>query len=395
MRRVHRMADGDWKAVGNFEQTGMAHVTLVAIPAAGGAIAARSFGDFAAAVKWVEGQQNQGCNVYFEPNETQPGCAKKPTKGEIVAAVVRHADVDPRDGEFPFAEERRRLLKLAAALAAAPDVAPTFIIDSGNGAQCLWVTHREPNSAAVTERVESENAAIAAALGGDAVHNVDRLLRLPGTLNFPNATKLAKGRQVARAHVLSYGGRFYTDDEAATLGARLERLVAGTDLVRPNGAAHAKRPEGAADAEALIEELRAAGAEGITDEGGLPSVLKMKLAAALTANRALAERWAGSMDGLAKAGDRSAFDRSPPWRSWRASRRWRPAWSSARARTARPTPIRGRGPQDRLRHVARSVARSGGMEQEGWLPPGYSATRPASGSPPRHQGLVPSSSAGR
>ena len=58
---------------------------------------------------------------------------------------------------------------------------------------------RETNSDAVTERVEAENRAIDAALGGDATFNIDRLLRLPGTLNFPNRKKRAKGRQVARA----------------------------------------------------------------------------------------------------------------------------------------------------------------------------------------------------
>ncbi len=377
MRRVHRVATG----VRNLHRRLYGRERYIQHLHRGHRPAGRrdrgaQLADPTLAVAWIETQQ--GRNVYFEPNETQRGCARKPTKGAIVAAMARHVDIDPCDGEFPFAEERGRLLKLAAVLAAAPDAAPTFIINSGNGIQCLWITHRKSNSAAVTERVESENAAIAAALGGDAVFNIDRMLRLPGTLNIPGATKLARGRQVARAHVLSNNDRrIYTDDEAATLGARLERLVAGTGLVRPSrgtkrpsagaggtegaaGAAEGDGAEGAGgDAEALIEELRAAGAERITDEGGLPSVLKMKLAAALAANGALAERWAGSMDGLAKAGDRSAFDFS----------------LAALAKLAGFVPVeaalivcacphgKANGdtwprPADRLRHVARCVARS-------------------------------------
>ena len=57
----------------------------------------------------------------------------------------------------------------------------------------------------------------------------------------------------------------------------------------------------------FIAALRAAGADTIKDEDGLPAVLRMSLDAALVINGALKERWAGRMDGLAKANDRSAL----------------------------------------------------------------------------------------
>ena len=240
-------------------------------------------------------------------NETRPNCTRKPTKAEIVAAVCRHTDIDPLDDEYPFIEERVRLTELADVLAADPGAAPTFVIDSGNGIQCLWVTAREPNSDAVTERVEAENKAIDGVLGGDTTFNIDRLLRLPGTLNFPTQTKLAKGRQIARARVLYRADRVYTAAEAAALGAQIEHLVRGTGLVRTKGApAGTAAPAAGDDIIKLIGELQAAGADGITDVSGLPPVLQMQLNAALLANRALAERWAGKIDDLLN--DKSRFD---------------------------------------------------------------------------------------
>ncbi len=245
-------------------------VTLVSISPANGATAARTF-DGPGAVEWVAEQQDLERNCYFEVNETRPNCAKKPPKSEIVAAVCRHSDIDPLDDQFPFAEERERLTELANVLAADPDVAPSAIIDSGNGIQCLWVTQREPNSSAVTERVESENRAIDSALGGDATFNIDRLLRLPGTLNIPSEKKRAKGRQVARARVLYWSDRVYTAGEAAALGTQLARLVRGTDLVRTRPAAGGTTAKVEnAEVTRFIAALRAAGADKIKTLTGFP-----------------------------------------------------------------------------------------------------------------------------
>jgi hypothetical protein len=349
-------------------------ITLVAIDPAVGATVAQTFDGPGAAVEWAARQQDRGRNCYFEVNETRPDCAKKPPKSAIVATVCRHSDIDPLDDQYPFAEERARLFKLANVLAADPDVAPTVVIDSGNGIQCLWVTVREANSAAVTGRVEAENKAIDAALGGDTTFNIDRLLRLPGTLNFPNKKKFAKGRQVARASVLSSSDRVYSAAQAAALGAQIEPLVQG--LVRTKPTAGKADPKAAADDDInkLIGELRAAGADKIRDADGLTAVLRMSLQAALVTNTALSDRWAGRIDDLGN--DRSSFDFSVACLAKMSG------FAPLEAGLILCGCVHSKAnfdawprPADRLRHVARCVLRSAEpKEQEEWLPKGYFST---------------------
>src|SRR5262249_29703697 len=51
--------------------------------------------------------------------------------------------------------------------------------------------------------VEERNRVLVLALGGTAeTRNIDRILRLPGTTNFPNATKRARGRTVCQAELI-------------------------------------------------------------------------------------------------------------------------------------------------------------------------------------------------
>ena len=62
--------------------TDVPHATLVAIHPSTGAIAARSFahGDGNALGEWIAGYQQNGRNIYFQPNETRPDCTRKPGK---------------------------------------------------------------------------------------------------------------------------------------------------------------------------------------------------------------------------------------------------------------------------------------------------------------------------
>ena len=74
---------------------------------------------------------------------------------------------------------------------------PSVILDSGGGYWAIWML-AEPQT--LTGHAEVDvlgryNQALEAALGADACHNIDRIARLPGTVNIPDENKLRKGRR--------------------------------------------------------------------------------------------------------------------------------------------------------------------------------------------------------
>jgi hypothetical protein len=92
-------------------------------------------------------------------------------------------------------------------------------VDSGNGFQVLWRLERrldipigESSSAVVTD-AEARSKAIMERLGATAgTQNVDRILRLPGTANLPNAAKRRAGRTECRARLIVASGAAYPID---------------------------------------------------------------------------------------------------------------------------------------------------------------------------------------
>jgi putative DNA primase/helicase len=89
---------------------------------------------------------------------------------------------------------------------------PTAIVRSGNGINALWRL-AEPvklNGPESYVAIESRNMALAKALGAQpGTHNIDRILRVPGTINFPNEAKRKKGRTVGFAEVLEFNELAY------------------------------------------------------------------------------------------------------------------------------------------------------------------------------------------
>ncbi|MCA3560682.1 MAG: hypothetical protein IOC82_06580 [Aestuariivirga sp.] len=153
---------------------------------------------------WIEERQGRE-NIYFSVNDLSRSVSKKADKDDVTALRALHVDVDPRPGE-PLATERARAEKLLREYRPAP----TVIIDSGGGFQGFWLGEKpEPLPAAGTperegtvEDAEHRNLAIETSLQADACHNIDRIMRLPGTVNLPNKKKLAKGRIPALARVV-------------------------------------------------------------------------------------------------------------------------------------------------------------------------------------------------
>jgi hypothetical protein len=136
------------------------------------------------AAGWIDALQGVA-GLYYSVNEVRSEFrGVKATKADIVAAHYAHVDVDHLDGL-----ERLRTYKLP----------PSFIVFSGGGYQAFWKL-AEPT--ADLDRVERINRQLAADLGGDNCHNIDRIMRLPGTINLPNAKKRAAGRVPTLAYIV-------------------------------------------------------------------------------------------------------------------------------------------------------------------------------------------------
>ncbi len=149
----------------------------------------RDFGrDIDAAVAWAAQSNAGGLNIYWTVNLVRPGVNKKPSKDDIEAARFAHVDVDPPKDGSPFDP---------AAVAAAFEESqrpPSFVIDSGNGLQAFW---RLDDGCANLPSIEAINVQLRDHFGGDSCQNIDRLMRVPGFVNYPDHKKRAAGR-VAR-----------------------------------------------------------------------------------------------------------------------------------------------------------------------------------------------------
>ncbi len=149
---------------------------------------------------WAMKRSAAGFNLYFTLNEPAAGKAKKPAKADIVTVRGVCADVDAKNG--------RTLDGALAAVRGRPGPAPAFIIATGGGYQPVWLFDPAvPASPDAVARAEATGRQIADLMGGDAVQNVDRILRLPFTVNHPNARKRADGRVAALSGLVKGGSR--------------------------------------------------------------------------------------------------------------------------------------------------------------------------------------------
>jgi hypothetical protein len=152
---------------------------------------------------WIEARQGKA-NIYFAVNPTIKPMDRKAERTDIARVVALHVDVDIRVGE-PQAEGIERIVKTLQAY----KVPPSVVISSGGGAQAFWIL-KEPieinGQLELAEDAKLYNEQIERDLAGDKCHNIDRIMRLPGTVNLPTKTKLKKGRVASLAGVVSMDG---------------------------------------------------------------------------------------------------------------------------------------------------------------------------------------------
>jgi hypothetical protein len=173
----------------------------------------------AEAVEAFVNENNGKRNLYYTVNRLRRAMNKKAAKVDIAAIEYALADLDPNSDETSEAAKARYLQQLTDETF---EPKPTAIIDSGNGIQCLWRLAEaiilgdliegkfSPEDQAKIDDVEARIKALMLRLGGKAgTQNIDRILRLPGTINLPNAAKLKAGRMPCPTRLISFNGTTY------------------------------------------------------------------------------------------------------------------------------------------------------------------------------------------
>lgn len=218
--------------------------------------------------RWLEAQNGQA-NIYWQINKLRCHPVKnKATLQHVLELNRLHVDLDPRKGQFNKEDERKLILGLLDNEPRLKEIGlpggPSLIIDSGNGFWGFWnLAQAEPvigdseeelrKNAAEFGRfnrwiVEVLNKALNSTSAdghreiADACHNLDRIARLPGTYNMPDAKKRAAGYVPVPSKIYaSYPQRLYTLDQfqksdviswgARTTSAELNSIQVG-NIVR-------------------------------------------------------------------------------------------------------------------------------------------------------------------
>lgn len=160
---------------------------------------------------WVKEQNENHWNVYYSVNRPVRDMSKKAEREDIAEMAFLHVDVDPRVGE-KHEDEIERIRNLFSTKLPSTLPPPSAIIYSGGGFNALWRLDiplpiaveglTGPEVEGRYEDAKRYNLQLEILLGGDNCHNIDRILRLPGTTNWPNKKKQAKGRVPVTAEIV-------------------------------------------------------------------------------------------------------------------------------------------------------------------------------------------------
>lgn len=162
------------------------------------------------AAGWIANRQAEQRNVYFLVGEPFRPLRKKADKGDMARSRWLWVDADAREdldwrSDVAVQDEMDAIRARLEAFALAPHV----VGFSGGGFQAFWrlADAFELGSAESVAAIEALTRALAQNLGGDHCHNADRIMRLPGTINFPNAKKQAKGREPILSRLIAFRER--------------------------------------------------------------------------------------------------------------------------------------------------------------------------------------------
>jgi hypothetical protein len=161
-------------------------------------------------LEWLK-TRNGKDNIYFSINQPENRMSKKAERADIARMEWIHVDVDPRARE-DIKSEQRRIKKLLTTDLPEGLPKPTWVIFSGGGYQAAWRLANAIEVNGDTEKIDEAtryNQQIEILLGGDSCHNIDRIFRLPGTVNLPNSKKREAGRIPTAAKVVYFDDTRY------------------------------------------------------------------------------------------------------------------------------------------------------------------------------------------
>jgi hypothetical protein len=182
-------------------------------------------------VKDIEARQARGSNVYYSVNHPCPVTEQKGQRGkcnveDIITINALAFDIDiikrPFDSALLVEFIDREFLGV---------LRPSLLINTGGGFHLIYILHQPHNVAlfrpAIGDDQEHANnqakddrknitilaqdfeillrqkvpSSLKEYIKIDNMSNVDRVMRLPGTINYPKAEKIAKGQAPALAHI--------------------------------------------------------------------------------------------------------------------------------------------------------------------------------------------------
>ena len=191
------------------------------------------------ACDWARDQETKGRNLYCALNPPKQSQTRKALREEVLWLCFLHADIDAdvaRDGpEWDEALLEARELARQLNIQGEP-----AIVATGNGAQALWPL-AEPlratpaNQALVTWYNRRINAGLRRLASSrvkiDSLANIDRIVRLAGSVNYPNEVKRNKNYRVEQSSLIQVQSREFELDDFNKL-PNLPMVVDKSDVKR-------------------------------------------------------------------------------------------------------------------------------------------------------------------
>lgn len=173
---------------------------------------------------WVGRGIKNGYGIYFNGNDLGADLSdqhKHAFEDEVTRLIAFHVDADvDKSITDPVTFETAKA-DLLEGIHNDP-LRPSYIIDSGNGFGCFWVL-KEPVKVTPENRgmLRAINIALSARFGGDKCHDLCHVMRVPGTVNYPNELKRKRNRPTSPTRLITGPDDFdyviYTLDDFAAL----------------------------------------------------------------------------------------------------------------------------------------------------------------------------------